>query len=85
MHNETWDYDLPGFKTLVLTRKVGEQIMLTTPAGEEIIIGVAQIKGRQTRIAVRTKDKSVLINRMEVHAAIHNIPKEKVNAKAVAK
>lgn len=55
---------------LVLTRKIGSAITLTTPAGEKIEVVLVQIKDKQARIGIEAA-KDVMITRKEVFDAIN--------------
>ena len=50
---------------LVLSRKAGESVTLTTPAGEEITITCIKIAHNQTRLGIEAPD-DVLILRSEL-------------------
>ena len=50
---------------LVLTRKYGEQIVIKTEDGKEVVITLVKVKGNQARIGVEA-DKSVSIYRKEI-------------------
>ena len=44
------------FAVLILTRRLGESIIIETPAGERIQINVLGIKGNQVRIGTEAPD-----------------------------
>ena len=58
---------------LVLSRKIGEESVITTPSGDEIRISPMSIRGDRIRIGV-TAGVSVKIDRAEV--------KERIEAEA---
>jgi len=41
---------------LILTRRLGETIIIETPAGEQISITVLEVKGNQVRIGTKAPD-----------------------------
>lgn len=49
---------------LVVTRRPGEEIYITTPIGEVIVITVSQVSGKNVRLAFAAPD-SVIIDRKE--------------------
>ena len=53
---------------LVLQRKLGEQVILTLPGGEEVVIEVMDTARERARLAVRAP-LSVRVDRAEVLAA----------------
>ena len=50
---------------LVLTRKPDESVVITTEAGEEIIVSVLGVNGQQVRLGFDA-DESVIIDRSEL-------------------
>lgn len=51
---------------LILTRRVNETLVITTPTGEEIRMTVLGVKGNQVRIG-STANTDVTIDREEIH------------------
>lgn len=54
---------------LVVTRRVGETLVITTPAGEEIRVTVLGTKGNQVRLGA-SAPKTVTVHREEIHERI---------------
>ncbi len=54
---------------LVLTRKKDEEIVITTPSGERIVMQVCEIQGDKVRFGFRAA-REVEINRKEVQDRI---------------
>ncbi len=52
---------------LVLTRDVGEEIILTTPQGDVITVRVTRIQGKQAAIGIDAPPH-IKVDRSEVHA-----------------
>lgn len=50
---------------LILTRRVDEAIVMTTGAGEEIVVRVLGVKGQQVRMGCSAA-KSVTVHREEI-------------------
>jgi len=55
---------------LILTRRVGETIITTTPTGEHIEVAVLGIKGNQVRVGTQAPD-DVTILRSELSLSSH--------------
>jgi carbon storage regulator len=51
---------------LVLTRRIGEEIIITTADGQEITVAVLGVRGNQVRLGVNAPH-DVVIDRMEIH------------------
>jgi carbon storage regulator len=51
---------------LVLTRRVSEEIIITTADGQEITVAVLGVRGNQVRLGVNAPH-DVVIDRMEIH------------------
>lgn len=67
---------------LVLTRREGNAVVLTTPGGEKIEVYLVKIKGKQARIGIEAA-KNVIVMRKEAADAIAELEKplpEKVKA-----
>lgn len=54
---------------LILTRRVGETIVIKLPSGEAIEVTVLGVKGNQVRIGT-TAPKHIAVNRQEIHERI---------------
>lgn len=52
---------------LVLTRKIGEVIIIKTPDGQTIKIAVVKIKGSQVKIGVEADRETFLVLREELY------------------
>lgn len=61
---EKTDLRKKGKSFLVLTRREGEAILITTPSGETIEVGVKRIKGAQVRIGIKC-DRSFDVKRID--------------------
>ena len=57
---------------LILTRRVGESIIIETPAGERITVTVLGVKGNQVRIGTDAPD-DVSIMREELLARVEGL------------
>lgn len=51
--------------SLVITRTIDESVIITTPSGEEIVVIIAKIDGKQIRLAFDT-ERDVEIVREEL-------------------
>jgi len=51
---------------LVLTRPVGEEIIITTADGQQITVAVLGVRGNQVRIGVDAP-RDVAVDRKEIH------------------
>jgi carbon storage regulator len=58
---------------LVLTRKIGEQIVI----GDDIIIKIVEVKGKQVRVGIEAP-RSVEVNREEIYQQKH--PEKELNS-----
>lgn len=47
---------------LVLTREVGEDLLIRTPAGD-VWVGVAMVKGRHVRLAITAPNEWLILRR----------------------
>ncbi len=61
---------------LVLSRKRYEEVVITTKAGEQIVVGVAELRSDKVRLAFDA-NPNIKIHRREVHEAINQTPKPK--------
>jgi len=50
---------------LVLSRKLGERIVCTTPSGEELIFTVVEIRGDKVRVGVDAP-RDITVHRQEI-------------------
>jgi carbon storage regulator len=57
---------------LILTRRVGESIIIETPAGEQITVTVLGVKGNQVRIGTDAPD-DINIVREELLARLEGL------------
>ena len=57
---------------LILTRRVGESIIIETPAGERITVVVLGVKGNQVRIGTDAPD-DISIMREELLARVEGL------------
>jgi len=51
---------------LVLTRRIGEEIIITAADGQQITVAVLGVRGNQVRLGVDAPH-DVVIDRMEIH------------------
>jgi carbon storage regulator len=54
---------------LILTRRVGETLVMSLPSGETITVTVLSVKGNQVRIGT-TAPKHIPVHRQEIHERI---------------
>lgn len=58
---------------LVLTRRVGEKIIITTPSGERIVVSVAQM-GREGKVRLGIEaNREVMIHREEIQQKLDEL------------
>lgn len=51
---------------LILTRKPGERVLITTASGEEIVLELIGIRGKQAKVGFQSNRASVTIIRTEL-------------------
>jgi carbon storage regulator len=51
---------------LILTRRIGETLVITLPNGETVSVTVLGVKGNQVRIGTEAP-KHIAVNRKEIH------------------
>jgi len=51
---------------LILSRKLGERVLITTASGEEIILELVDLKGRQAKLGFQSNRARVTIVRTEL-------------------
>jgi len=48
---------------LVLTRKVGQQVVVTTKTGEDIVIDVCHVKGSYTKLGIKAPEDMKILRK----------------------